>query len=181
MAGKKGAEGQEASENGGKVVIKSDLSQAKEKGKILFIKNLNFNSEEKDIEKLFEAKNIKGLVSIKIIRSNGDSKGYGFAEFKTEEQSEKVIKELQHVLLDDHCLQFSLSKPKKAKQSNKRKYRDHDIAKSNKIIYRNVPFEATRKDIRSIFKKFGEIKSVRLPKKMNNQHRGFAFVEFTSI
>ena len=69
-----------------------------------------------------------------------------------------MIKELQHILLDDHCLQFSISKPKGSQKPNsKRKYRNRDIPESNKIIYRNVPFEATRKDVREIFKKCGPI------------------------
>jgi len=43
-----------------------------------------------------------------------------------------------------------------------------------------VPFEATEKEIRDIFKTFGTLKGVRLPKKVTGSHRGFAFVEFLS-
>ena len=55
------------------------------------------------------------------------------------------------------------------------------IPNNNKLLVRNIPFEATKKELRDIFKKFGELKSVRLPKKMNNQHRGFCLVEFISV
>ena len=51
---------------------------------------------------------------------------------------------------------------------------------SCKIICRNVPFEANEKEIRDIFKTFGTLKGVRLPKKVTGSHRGFAFVEFLS-
>ena len=46
------------------------------------MKNLNFVTNEKDLEKLLQKKGIEGLDSVKIIRSNGESRGYGFVEFK---------------------------------------------------------------------------------------------------
>ncbi|EPY32628.1 multiple RNA-binding protein domain-containing protein 1 [Angomonas deanei] len=60
-----------------------------------------------------------------------------------------------------------------------------------KIIVKNLPFEAVEKDVRELFSAFSEIKSVRVPQKKsynnlqhniqrNNNHRGFAFVEFLS-
>ena len=47
-----------------------------------------------------------------------------------------------------------------------------------KLVARNVAFEATEREVRDVFKTFGELKSVRLPKKVTGSHRGFAFVEF---
>lgn len=56
-----------------------------------------------------------------------------------------------------------------------------------KIVVKNLPFEATEKDVRALFSAFSEIRSVRLPRKAQqfshhreNHHRGFAFVEFLS-
>jgi len=47
---------------------------------------------------------------------------------------------------------------------------------------RNVPFEATRKEIKQLFGAFGELKTVRLPQKLagSGSHRGFAFVDYLS-
>ena len=47
-------------------------------------------------------------------------------------------------------------------------------------MVRNVPFEATEKEVKDIFATFGQLKNVRLPKKVTGSHRGFAFVEFIS-
>nr|CCC92168.1 putative RNA-binding protein [Trypanosoma congolense IL3000] len=54
-----------------------------------------------------------------------------------------------------------------------------------KLVVKNVPFEATERDIRDLFSAVSEVRSVRLPRKNNqfsshreNNHRGFAFVEF---
>jgi hypothetical protein len=59
-----------------------------------------------------------------------------------------------------------------------------------RLCVRNVAFEATTKDLRKLFGAYGRIVAVRLPTKMaasgdastgiRKQHRGFAFVEFTS-
>ena len=58
---------------------------------------------------------------------------------------------------------------------------DNEEAKSNKLMVKNLAFEATAQDVRELFKQFGAIKKVRLPKKINSQnHRGYGFVEFTS-
>ena len=53
--------------------------------------------------------------------------------------------------------------------------------KSTKILVRNVPFEAKAKEIEELFRVFGELKYVRLPKKIDGAHRGFGFVDFVSL
>ncbi|CAI7833097.1 unnamed protein product, partial [Closterium sp. NIES-53] len=42
------------------------------------------------------------------------------------------------------------------------------------------PFEATKRDIQQLFAPFGQLKSMRLPRKFDGGHRGFAFVEFAT-
>lgn len=52
-----------------------------------------------------------------------------------------------------------------------------------KILVRNIPFQAKLAELRDIFKAFGELKSIRVPKKMSpgeDQHRGFGFVDFNT-
>ena len=51
---------------------------------------------------------------------------------------------------------------------------------SEKLIVRNLPFQANAKEVRELFSAFGQLKTVRLPKKFDGTHRGFAFVEFSS-
>lgn len=52
-----------------------------------------------------------------------------------------------------------------------------------KILVRNVPFQATKREVLELFRAFGEIKALRMPKKItaeSESHRGFAFVDFTT-
>ena len=45
---------------------------------------------------------------------------------------------------------------------------------------RNVPFEASKNELKELFSAFGVLKTLRVPKKFDGSHRGFAFVEFVS-
>lgn len=50
---------------------------------------------------------------------------------------------------------------------------------SCKLMVKNLAFECTPDEVRELFKPYGTIKKVRLPKKANSaNHRGFGFVEF---
>ncbi len=54
-----------------------------------------------------------------------------------------------------------------------------------KIIVRNVPFQASAKELKELFEAYGAVKTLRIPKMrvagMGMQHRGFAFVELLSV
>jgi len=52
-----------------------------------------------------------------------------------------------------------------------------------KILVRNIPFQVSEKEVRALFTAFGELKTVRLPKKAGGQagHRGFGFIDFLSV
>lgn len=52
-----------------------------------------------------------------------------------------------------------------------------------KILVRNIPFQANLQEVRDLFQAFGELKSIRIPKKMTpgeTSHRGFGFVDYSS-
>ena len=49
-----------------------------------------------------------------------------------------------------------------------------------KLMVRNIPFEASRTELRELFGSFGQLKSLRLPKKFDGSSRGFVFVEYLS-
>ena len=113
-------------------------------------------------------------------------------------EAEKAVKKLQNFLLDDHSLKLSLAQrgetledqqneAKKNKLLKKRKQQtelavvDNETAQSNKLLVKNLAFEATSADVKELFQQYGAVKKVRLPKKVNSQnHRGFGFVEFTT-
>ena len=140
--------------------------------KILYIKNLNFKSNEENLKKLFQAKFPENeIISVKIIKKNGLSQGYGFVEFKSHDMALKALKLFQNTLLDEHSLKLSVSKANVTQKQKNNKRKRENIEPNNKIVIRNIAFEATKEDIQQLFKNYGDIKNVRLPRKMNKQHR----------
>lgn len=58
--------------------------------------------------------------------------------------------------------------------------RDRSGKSENKIMVRNLAFEATATDVRQLMEAFGHVKTCRLPKKFDGSTRGFAFIEFAT-
>lgn len=124
------------------------------------------------------------------------SMGYGFVEYVNKEDAEKAIRQLQGKMLDDHSLQLKLSTNKNTSNtssssttnttttgttkgsSSSSSTNAEDTSTATKLMVRNLAFEATKGDIQELFSSCGNIKTIRLPKKMDGHHRGFAFIEY---
>ncbi|KAJ2727037.1 Multiple RNA-binding domain-containing protein 1 [Coemansia sp. Benny D115] len=153
-------------------------------GCVLFVKNLDFDTTEETLRGVFSA--VDGLASVTIRRKKDPkrpgkwlSMGFGFVEYHTPQAARKALESFNGVEVDDHALEIKLSdRVTKGSSADEEVSLDTKKPKSTKLVVKNVPFEATRKDIRDLVSAFGQIKSVRLPKKFSGGHRGFAFVEF---
>ncbi|KAL6058709.1 Multiple RNA-binding domain-containing protein 1 [Balamuthia mandrillaris] len=154
------------------------------KARTLFIKNLNFSTEEDTLRAHFQEVGTVRAVTIAKKNNQGRkvSLGYGFVEFARSEDALKAIKNLQGKTLEGHALELKFAKPTSKAQptSSKKKQSTATFAQkpTPKLLVKNVAFETTKKELRELFGTFGQVKSVRLPKKMGGQNRGFAFVDF---
>ena len=164
-------------------------------GKILFVKNLDFSTNEKQLKKFFEKKDyiVKKVEIAKHLKDGKNvSSGFGFVELKDEKMVLKAMKNLQGALLGGHSLKLSISKSSKNENKdllkNKRKretelndyeYEDENVS-NNKLLIKNIAFEASKEELRKLFKEYGQVKNLRLPTKIDGSHRGFAFIEFMS-
>ena len=108
--------------------------------------------------------------------------GYGFVQFFKTSDAEKALKLLQGKKLSDHCLELKRSNRASQQSDSNETSKPKSIqsGSTTKLVVRNVPFEATSREVEEIFKTFGSLKNVRLPKKVTGSHRGFAFVDFHS-
>ena len=150
----------------------------------VFVKNLNFETREPALFNLFSI--VGGLRSTRIPTKkakNGAilSLGYGFLEFDTKENALKCVKTMQNSKLDNHVLSLKFSNSVVKSSSNSINKPVQAVGKTSKLIIRNIPFEASKSEIKSLFKSFGTIKSLRLPLNFNGTHRGFGFIDFSSF
>nr|CCA20488.1 RNAbinding protein putative [Albugo laibachii Nc14] len=166
-------------------VVKADLideqigeAPCMELRNTLCLKNLSFTTRESTLETYFSKFGKLRKVTIAKSRDKRGgilSMGFGFVEFADENDAQRALSasEQSSPIIDGHSLRVTLSQKKV-----ERKTSDKDGKSTSKIIIRNVAFEATVHDIRSLCGAFGQLKRVRMPKKFDGRHRGFAFVEF---
>ncbi|KAH7098273.1 RNA-binding domain-containing protein [Auriculariales sp. MPI-PUGE-AT-0066] len=108
------------------------------------------------------------------------SAGYGFVGFVDPDAARKGLASMQGHVLDGHELAVKFAGRGQEDDQEDSRAAAMGGRKSAKMIVKNVPFEATKKDLRELFGVHGHLKSVRLPKKFNSRSRGFAFLEFVS-
>ncbi|KAJ3326012.1 hypothetical protein HDV06_002397 [Boothiomyces sp. JEL0866] len=151
----------------------------------VFVKNLNFKTTDSGLKAAFEVMN--GLRSARVSTKINpkqpgikQSMGFGFLEFNTKEEAMECIKTMQKFNLDGHELQLKFSNAVgKASTNRKRNATNAEEREpSTKLLVRNLPFEATKKDLKQLFSSCGTLKTVRIPRKFDGQHRGFGFIEF---
>lgn len=161
----------------------------------LYVKNLSFKTEVKELKKLFSS--IGPIRSARIPTKPSPSNasvqlslGFGFIEFVEAEDVNRALDTMQGVQLDGHALLLkrasggvSASEGSGPSASKKRKVTEEvdESQKPCKLLIRNIPFESSENELRTLIKSFtAALKRLRLPKKFDGSHRGFGFAEFTS-
>ena len=153
--------------------------QTKTQTSTLFVKNLNFETQEEALKVHMEqAGSVK---AVKIVKNKGMPCGYGFVEYQTEKAASKALRNLNNSIVDGHALKVSEAKTAVITPSKRpREEPQEDSDNRTKITVKNLAFEATKEELWDLFYNFGEIKSVRIPQKYSGGHRGFGFVDFVS-
>ncbi|OAA44522.1 Nucleotide-binding, alpha-beta plait [Beauveria brongniartii RCEF 3172] len=153
----------------------------------LFIRNLNFDTTTSRLAEAFQA--LDGFVSARVKTKMDPKKpgqilsmGFGFAEFRTKAQAQAALKTMDGHVLDGHALTVKAShRGNDAAEERRKDDRAKKVAaKRTKVVIKNLPFQATKKDIRTLFGTYGQLRSVRVPKKADSSSRGFAFADFVT-
>ncbi|EFO92955.1 CRE-RBD-1 protein [Caenorhabditis remanei] len=162
-----------------------------ESGSTIFVKNLAFDTTDYGLETLFRKRYGDLLKSAQISKKLNPaeptkplSMGFGFVQFYTAFDAKTALKEMQGELLDGHSLELKISHREVVdKGALKRKdVQKKDQGECTKLLVRNLPFEASIKEVETLFETFGAVKTIRIPRKpgQKQQHRGFGFVDFIS-
>ena len=89
--------------------------------KKVYIGNLEFGLTEDELKKIFEDKGLN-VKEAKIItdKFSGKSKGFGFAEFETEEEAQKAIDELNDQEINGRSLRVSKARKMRPRMDSNR-------------------------------------------------------------
>ncbi|KAL1612184.1 Multiple RNA-binding domain-containing protein 1 [Paraconiothyrium brasiliense] len=149
----------------------------------LHVKNLNFSTTTQKLSETF--KPLTGFRSA-VVRTKTDPKrgvlslGYGFVDFSSSETASAALRAMDGYSLEGHSLKIQASHRGADAAEERRKEDAAKKAAGTKILIKNLPFEATKKDVRALFAPYGSLRSVRVPKKFDSSSRGFAFTEFST-
>ena len=153
----------------------------------LFVRNLNFSTTTEGLADAF--RQLEGFVSAKVKTKTDPKKpgqvlsmGFGFCSFRSKDQAQAALKVMDGFVLDGHKLSVKAShRGLDAAEEQRQK----DLAKKaagqrTKLVIKNLPFEASKKDVRTLFGAYGKLIALRIPRKFNHSSRGFAFAEFST-
>ena len=153
----------------------------------LFVRNLNFSTTTDRLREVFQP--LEGFISAKV-KTKPDPKkpgqflsmGFGFLEFRFSSNAQAALAAMDGHKLDGHELLIRAShKAIDAAEERRKEDKAKKMAgRKTKIVIKNLPFEASKKDIRSLFGSYGQLRSLRVPKKFDSSTRGFAFAEFVT-
>ncbi|KAI7896099.1 uncharacterized protein EV154DRAFT_493491 [Mucor mucedo] len=139
----------------------------------VFIKNLDPSIDNKALHDTFSA--FGNILSCKIaIDENGNSKGYGFVHYETEEAADNAIKHVNGMLLNDKKVYVGRHVPKKERQAKIEQYR----AKFTNVYVKNLDETVNDQQLSEMFGKYGPITSAIVQVDEENHSKGFGFVNF---
>lgn len=139
----------------------------------VFIKNLDKTIDNKAIFDTFSA--FGNILSCKVATDEkGNSKGYGFVHFETEEAANTSIEKVNGMLLSGKIVYVGKFIP--------RKKREEELGEKAKL-FTNVYVKNFGEDfdddkLKEIFEPFGKITSYKVMSKEDGNSRGFGFVAF---
>merc|ERR1719167_182343 len=140
----------------------------------VFIKNLDKTIDNKAMYDTFSA--FGNILSCKVAQdASGDSKGYGFVHFETEEAALQAMDKVNGMLLNDKKVFVGRFVP--------RKERGIELGEKAKrftnVYVKNFNEAMTEEDLSKMFEKFGKITSLKLMKSDEDEkNKGFGFVSF---
>ncbi|AQL04381.1 Polyadenylate-binding protein 5 [Zea mays] len=132
----------------------------------LFVKNLEPNIDSKNLYEIFSS--FGAILSCKVATdSAGQSKGYGFVQYETEESAEAAINGLNGMLANNRKMFVGLHMRR----------RDREVKFTN-VYIKNLPTEFSEDDLRQEFAPFGEITSAVVMRDADGASKCFGFVNF---
>ncbi|KAJ0603952.1 hypothetical protein HanHA300_Chr02g0044111 [Helianthus annuus] len=137
----------------------------------IFIKNLDKSIDNKALHDTFSS--FGNILSCKIATDGtGQSKGYGFVQFETEEAAQTAIDKLNGMLINDKQVYVGHFLRKQERDSSL------SNAKFNNVYVKNISESTTDEDLKKIFGEYGTITSAVVMRDADGKSKCFGFVNF---
>jgi len=139
----------------------------------IFIKNLDKSIDNKAIYDTFST--FGNILSCKVAQDEeGNSKGYGFVHFETEEAASKAIEKVNGMLLNNKKVFVGRFLPRTSRMRDM----GDGARKYTNVFVKNFGDEVDDEKLKVTFEKFGPITSHTVMKDDSSNSRGFGFVAF---
>lgn len=139
----------------------------------IFIKNLDKSIDNKDMYDTFST--FGTILSCKVATDeHGNSKGYGFVHFETEEAANKAIDKVNGMLLSDKKLYVGRFIPRKERE----KELGEKAKRFTNVYIKNFPDGMNEEKLKEMFEAFGKITSYKVMSDESGKSRCFGFVAF---
>jgi polyadenylate-binding protein len=139
----------------------------------IFIKNLDKSIDNKDMYDTFST--FGTILSCKVATDeHGNSKGYGFVHFETEEAANKAIDKVNGMLLSDKKLYVGKFIPRKERE----KELGEKAKRFTNVYIKNFPDSINEEKLKEMFEAFGKITSYKIMYDEGGKSRCFGFVAY---
>jgi len=139
----------------------------------IFIKNLDKAIDHKALHDTFSS--FGSILSCKVATdANGQSKGYGFVQFESEESAQNAIDKLNGMLINDKQVYVGHFLRKQERDGA------FNTTKFNNVFVKNLSEVTTDEDLKNIFGEFGAITSAVVMRDADGRSKCFGFVNFES-
>jgi len=138
----------------------------------IFIKNLEASIDNKALHDTFET--FGKIISAKVATdASGNSRGYGFVHYETEEAAKKAIDTVNGMLLEGKKVFVGPFVKKDQRASD-------GAIKFTNVYVKNFPPEWTDAQLQKMFEKHGEVANIAVMRGEDGNSKGFGFVSFAS-
>ena len=139
----------------------------------VFIKNLDRSIDNKALYDTFSA--FGNILSCKVATDEqGNSKGYGFVHYETQDAANLAVTKVNGMLLNGKKVFVGFFVPRKDRADTGAAAE----ATFTNIFVKSLPTEVEEDALKEMFEKYGEIKSCVVMKDNESKSRGFGFVNF---
>jgi polyadenylate-binding protein len=136
----------------------------------IFIKNLDPAIGHKELYDTFSV--FGNILSCKVaFDENGQSKGFGFVHFESQESANRAIHEANGKMINNKLIYVGRFESKKERHQQKE-------STWTNVYIKDIAPDVSDKELRDAFGRFGVVTSAVIMRKEDNTSKGFGFVNF---